>query len=232
MLKTTALSSAKKTGGIAVTYRSGSKNKFDTCPKNCELNPSGCGSNEIDQEYLDAVLKAKPRRGESFLYTHFSPLFWRHKMSPKTSTINWSAKTIKQAINATKNNIPSVTVVSESFFKNGKNKTIDGTRIVRCIAEYNDITCLNCGNGKPLCARQDRDYVIGFTAHGAGKKKASDPNEKGGCYANGGNVNLHWQKMPDQSQNESDAEKLLNFVKKLSPFAILRHHIAGDLGRD
>ena len=83
MLKTTAMSTAKKTAGCAVTYRAGSSEKFGTCPASCELNPSGtgCSDGQIDFDYLDAVLDAKPRRGFSFTYSHFHPLFWSHKLS-------------------------------------------------------------------------------------------------------------------------------------------------------
>lgn len=233
MLKTTLNSQANKTKGLAVTYRSGSQNKFGTCPTNCELNPSGCGSNKIDEKYLDALLNCKPKKGESFTFSHFSPLFWFHKMNEKTTTINWSTKTVKQAIQAVKNKIPSVLVVDDKFFKNGKNRKFDNVLFVRCPSEYNkSLGCLQCGSGKPLCARQNREYVIGFTSHGVFKKDASDPTVNGGCYGNGGNVNIHWQKMPNQIQTESDSEKLKNFKKELPHNAIIRHHVVGDLGDD
>ena len=67
MLKTVELSRAKKTKGLAVTYRSGAGNNFGTCPATCELNPSGCGASKIDTGYLDAVLDAVPVKGKSFL---------------------------------------------------------------------------------------------------------------------------------------------------------------------
>jgi len=75
MLKTTAISTAKKTAGCAVTYRAGTGDKFATCPASCSLNPSGRGCAEIDEPYLDAVLSAVPRRGVSFTYSHFDPIF-------------------------------------------------------------------------------------------------------------------------------------------------------------
>lgn len=45
----------------------------------------------------------------------------------------------------------------------------DGRRIVTCPAESSGrkITCQTCGNGRPLCARADRDYAIGFPVHGS-----------------------------------------------------------------
>ena len=75
MLKTTLNSRANKTKGLAVTYRSGSENKFGTCPKDCELNPSGCGSNTIDEKYLDALLNCKPKKA-SRLPSHILALYF------------------------------------------------------------------------------------------------------------------------------------------------------------
>ena len=238
MLKTVENSRANKTGGIAVTYRAGRANKFNTCPKTCELNGSGCGADKIDPEYLDALLKAKPRRGESFTYSHFAPLHWRHLMSEKTTTINWSAPNISAAVDAIKNKIPAVSVVPDSYWqKNGnpKHASFNGVKLVRCPAEYLPDTfkgCAQCGDGKPLCARQDRDYAILFTAHGAAKKAAGDSDKAGGCYADGGNVRIHWTDTSDQNQDESDSEKLRRFVAGLPANAIIRHHVAGDIGAE
>lgn len=45
----------------------------------------------------------------------------------------------------------------------------DGRRIVTCPAESSGrrVTCATCGNGRPLCARAERDYAIGFPVHGS-----------------------------------------------------------------
>jgi hypothetical protein len=109
-------------------------------------------------------------------------------------------------------------------------------RVVRCPAEYLTVlgpSCTDCGgkDGKPLCARSDRDYIIGFTGHGVSKKKIEN-GERGGCYAAGGNVALHWNATAQQEQKQTDGEKLRAFVKTLSPRAIIRHHVAGDIGQD
>ena len=98
MLKTTAISTAKKTAGCAVTYRAGTGDKFATCPATCGLNPSGRGCAEIDAPYLDAVADAVPRRGVSFTYSHFDPLFWAHKLAAGKTVINYSADDLKAAI--------------------------------------------------------------------------------------------------------------------------------------
>ena len=235
MLKTVKLSQANKTAGIAVTYRAGDADIFGTCPADCKLNDSGrgCAPSDIDAEYLDAVLDAKPRRGESFTYSHFNPLFWAHKLAPNKTTINYSADTLADAVRMVKDKIaPVVTVVKKSFWKNGKNAIADGVRVIRCPAEYLDnIGCVNCGNGQPLCARLDRDYVIGFTGHGASKKKIEN-DKRGGCYAAGGNVAIHWRATSGQEQEQSDAQTLRDFVKTLPPRSVLRHHVAGDIGKE
>ena len=232
MLKTVEISRSVKTKGCAVTYRAGKKNKFDTCPTTCALNGSGCGTDKIDNDYLEAVLDSKPERGHSMTYTHFNPIYWASKLAPNKTTINYSADTIEEAVITKKMApaVPVVTVVKEDFWNNGKNQTVDGLQFVRCPAEYNKKSnCFNCGNFNPLCAKLDRDYIIGFTSHGAQKKLAAT-NEKGGCYAGGGNVAIHWQDTCNQQQQKTDGQVLREFFKTLHPAAVLRHHIAGDCG--
>ena len=233
MLKTVETSRAQKTKGLAVTYRAGSQEKFGTCPVSCELNPSGCGASKIDQEYLNALSLAVPTKGVAFTYSHFSPIHWIKKNGPGKTVINYSAKTATLAAKYIKMAVPTVATVALDFWNGRKSVDSDGARFVRCPAEYlPQFGCAQCGNGDPLCARLERDFVIGFTAHGVHKKKAANPDDPGGCYASGGNVLLHWEATADQSQDESDADKVTRFAKSLAPRTILRHHIAGDIGDD
>ena len=227
-------SGAKKTDGCAVTYRSGENNMFGTCPDSCSLKPIGqCGSSKIDPEYWPAVRQAIPARGHAFTYSHFSPGKWPDKNRDGVTTINYSADTPAEAAKHTDNGTASVTVVPETWWgSNHKHTFVNGVRGVRCPAEYiPKFSCFDCGGGKPLCARWDRDYFVVFTAHGAGKKLAESANKVGGCYGNGGNVRLHWDRLANTSQAETDGEKLLRWVRdELPARAIIRHHVVGDMG--
>jgi hypothetical protein len=128
--------------------------------------------------------------------------------------------------------VPVVVNVKETFWKtNGKSETVNEFKIVRCPAEYNNSNCRDCGNGKPLCSRINRDYAIGFTDHGIYKKKAGSDTEDGGCYATGGNVLLHWEATTKGAKTERDEIQLLKFAEELPFGTVLRHHIAGDFGK-
>ncbi len=73
-LKTVRQSSNSKTGPIAVTYRAGCASTYGTCPSSCGLHPSADqGAQEIDQEYMAALLDAVPAGGQAWTYSHFAP---------------------------------------------------------------------------------------------------------------------------------------------------------------
>ena len=240
MLKTVELSRAKKTAGIAVTYRAGQNKMFGTCPASCNLNDSGKGAENVDNEYLDALLNAKPKKGFSFTYSHFDFNAWIDKARAVGKTvINYSADNMPDALKSFGLNIPTVTVVNQNRWKNEKSIQVTSdvwkstVPVIRCPAEYRNISCNDCGNGEPLCARMDRKFIIGFSAHGPNKRKAGSKTEQGGCYAAQGNCRIWWTDTAASEQpDETDGEKLLRFVKSLPVRAIVRHHVAGDIGAD
>jgi len=234
MLKTVEMSRATKTAGIAVTYRAGTGEKYGTCPASCKMNCSGKGAEQIDAEYLDALLDAMPRKGVSFTYSHFDWKLWADKLAPGKTVINFSTEAPLTAAAATLENVPSVVVLREDYWQGSKTQSAPfGVRIVRCPAEYRaGFSCRDCGNGKPLCARLDRDYIIGFTAHGPSKRKAADLETRGGCYADAGNCRIWWDATANGDQCETDAEKVRRFAKSLPPRSIVRHHVAGDIGAE
>ena len=242
MLKTVEISSAKKTKVIAVTYRAGQNEKYGTCPTSCKMNASGKGSKQIDRKYLKALLAAKPKLGISFTYSHFDWNSYINLLGPDKTVINYSTEKLPDAMNAAVNNVPTVVVLNKNHFLGGNYFHISRSelpdfntvKVVICPAEYNDkIGCNNCGNGEPLCARLNRKFIIGFTAHGPNKRVAADNTKRGGCYADAGNCRIWWQQTAESKQpDECDGEKLLRFVSSLPPRAIIRHHVAGDIGAE
>lgn len=238
MLKTVTKSSNKKLGGCATTYRSGNNDVYGTCPNTCSLKPpSGAGSDSLDYQYMLSVFNACPENGVSWTYTHFTdpdslealPIWTGGK-----TVINLSADTIDEAINLHLEGFPATVVVPASMDAKVDNIPVefdDKVSLVRCPAEYREeITCSNCGGtGIPLCARNDRSYIIKFTAHGNQAKKVGT-TESGGCYGTGGPVQIQWKNTMKAEQEISDAEKLTEWVKTLKPGTYVRHHVVGDLG--
>jgi len=242
MLKTVEMSRAKKTAGIAVTYRAGQNKMFGTCPASCNLNDSGKGAENVDNEYLDALLNAKPKKGASFTYSHFHWSKWIDKARAIAKTvINYSAENLPDAVDSFASRVPTVAVVPESkwngqkmFHTSAAGVPYVTAAVVRCPAEYLNISCNTCGgNGLPFCARRERDFIVGFSAHGPNKRKAASENEQGGCYGAQGNCRIWWADTAASEQpDETDGEKLLRFVNSLPVRAIVRHHVAGDIGAD
>ena len=236
MLNTVENSRAKKTAGIAVTYRAAANEMYGTCPDTCPLKPSATATQEIDRDYESAVRRAVPRKGIAFLFTHFDPAQWAEPNTgaPNQTVFNYSADTLADAAQHIKDGAASVAVVPESYWNDKPSAKVtesDGVKMVRCPNETTGIDCANCGNGTPLCARPDRDFGVVFTAHGASKRKAGDNQTAGGCYAGGGNVALHWRHLSERDEiTETDAERVRRFASGLRPRSILRHHIAGDIG--
>ena len=88
---------------------------------------------------------------------------------------------------------------------------------------------MQCGGGVPLCARAKRDYVVVFVAHGTGAKKVG-ADCAGGCYAAQGPTAIQWHGTR-KTGAANDAAALIQFAKSLPPGSMLRHHVAGDIGR-
>mgnify|MGYP003676531414 CR=1 FL=1 len=236
MLHPVENSRAKKTAGLAVTYRAASGDMYGTCPDTCLLKPAATSTHDIDRDYESAVRRAVPRKGIAFLYTHFSPSQWgeQNTGAPNQTVFNYSADTVADAARHTKTGAASVTVVAADYW-NGRGSAkvtqADGVKMVRCPSETTGIDCRNCGNGTPLCARPARAFGIVFTAHGSSKIKAGDNETPGGCYAGGGNVALNWRHLSERAEiTETDGEHVRRFAAGLAPRTILRHHIAGDIG--
>ena len=226
MLKTVRQSANRKTGPIAVTYRAGLVNVFGTCPASCPLNPQpAAGVRKIDKRYLSALRRAVPRNGKAFTYSHF-PAEKLPAPAVGETVINFSADSLASALHARKLGRPAVLTVAK-----GERwaKKVDGVRFVRCPAEVSDrINCANCGNGDPLCARPDRDFVVVFEAHGQQAARVGS-DQQGGCYGAGGPVAMQWRNTQKGGASD-DAAALERFARELPMGSLLRHHVVGDIG--
>jgi hypothetical protein len=229
MLKTVPVTANRKTGPIAVTYRSGTHETYATCPKSCALHPKAAtGTEQIDTDYLAALLDAVPRRGVAWTYSHFAAALLPVAKAGQT-VINASCDTEAEAVAAVNIGRPAVlaapTDAADTF-----PKVVDGVRFHRCPAELADnFTCAQCGNGSPLCARPERREVVVFVAHGTGAKKVGTGS--GGCYAASGPTAIQWHGTK-KANTPNDAAALRAFAKSLPSGSMLRHHVAGDIGRE
>ena len=234
MISGTPISRAKKTSGLAVTYRGAPGAMYGTCPDSCPLKPATTGTTEIDREYERAVRRAVPRKGLAFLFTHFLPEQWAEPNQPGRTVFNYSADSLSDAARYIRRGIAAVAVVAADYWEGRASAKVtesDGVRMVRCPDELTGIGCAGCGNGSPLCARPDRDFGIVFTAHGSGKRLAGDNDEPGGCYAGFHWTAKFWGELSEREETtEPDGEHAERFASGLAPRSVLRHHIAGDIG--
>lgn len=230
MLRTVAISSNKKTGPIAVTYRSGQHETYGTCPRTCALHPKNeTGAVVIDQEYLAAVSEAVPRGGIAWTYSHF-PAAALPLPKPGRTVFNASCDDMREAVRSVELGIPAVYAAPLETADSWPRK-FQGVTFARCPAELSEsFTCQQCGGGSPLCARGNRDFVVVFVAHGSGKKRVGS-DEGGGCYAAGGPAAIQWHGTKTKgAANEREALKA--FARSLAYGSMLRHHVAGDIGAE
>jgi hypothetical protein len=129
-------------------------------------------SNKINMKELSMLVEAnKGKKG--FTYTH-KPLTQENKKAIKKAndngfTINLSADSLKHADELKQQNIGPVVVILP---ENAPNKTITpkGNTVVKCLKQQNENkTCLDC----QWCQKKDRKFIVGFAAHGVGKKSMS-----------------------------------------------------------
>lgn len=134
-------------------------------------------ADNIDGESLSALVNAnKGKRG--FTYTHKPPEGKNAENIQAANnggfTVNLSGNNVAHADELLAKKIgPVVTIIphGEEVWK--KTYTPAGNRVVQCPAEYTDVKCETCGNGRPLCQRADRNFIVGFTTHGVSKRKAA-----------------------------------------------------------
>lgn len=235
MLKCVYPTSATKLGIIAATYRSGDAAIFGSCPTSCPLLPihsRNHGSTKLDTAYLTTERLAVPRKGLAWSYTHWKPEPAFINTALEETTLNVSGNTPVEAAMLWHQRF-DVTYTAPATDTQWPRR-INNVLFIRCPAEINkSITCQTCGNGRPLCSRQQRGYVIVFTAHGT--KKDDVATKTGGCYAANFPCSKQWQSTLNgigaTTWNEThDHQRLVAWAQSLPPGTLLRHRIAGDLG--
>ena len=128
----------------------------------------------INREMMHQLIRASKGK-TGFTYTHHALTVYNQSVIAMANfggfTVNVSCDNLDQVDNAIKLGLPAATILPEVSGKT--TVTPAGNQVITCPATYrNDVSCSSCGNGRPLCARSDRSYAIGFPVHGAGKKKA------------------------------------------------------------
>lgn len=121
---------------------------------------------------------------QTFGYTHKLPSIGNNTKAIKYCndngvTINLSADNLSHADELANLNIGPVVVVLPEDSPKKDIYTPEGRRVIVCPAEHGKISCNTCGGSKgALCYRADREYIIGFVAHGIGAKKVSEVAKK------------------------------------------------------
>ena len=131
---------------------------------------------EIDQDKLNELVEAN-RGKRGFTYSHHDVLgnAWNAEQIRSANengfTVNLSGNTLEHADKLAALNIaPVVCLLPQDVTGNQTVTTPRGRRVVVCPATYReDVTCKSCG----LCQVKDRKTIVGFPAHGASKKAAT-----------------------------------------------------------
>lgn len=159
--------------------------KIKALPRNTFFRHNATGdlmgiNEDVDFDALSVMDNAiYSRRLVAWTYTHKKQ--HSHKLAGRNNpalVVNLSADNVNEAdsLIAQNSGLPVVTLlpIHHETDKVKSSRTPAGNLVVTCPATIReDVTCMNCGNGKPLCARNDRRYIVGFPAHGTSKRKAN-----------------------------------------------------------
>jgi hypothetical protein len=131
-------------------------------------------NDDIDRNKLeDLVIANQGKRG--FTYTHKPPTRRNLELIRSANThgftINLSANTLDHADKLVKTGLPVVVVLPEEDVDKRNQLTPAGYKVVTCPATRSEkINCSTCG----LCQIRNRNFIIGFPAHGARKNSVSN----------------------------------------------------------
>ena len=127
---------------------------------------------KIDRKKLRQLVKANEGK-RNITYTH------KHRYAHQRKTLKWLYDKMKFTFNLSADNldhadkladleIAPVTVTLPWTFKGHKTTTKKGRVVKVCPAQLvEDMNCEKC----MICAKRDRDTIVGFVAHGARKRR-------------------------------------------------------------
>jgi hypothetical protein len=132
----------------------------------------------LDCGALGELVAANAAAGaRGFTYTHKPLRLARERKAVAAAnaagfTVNLSGNTLRHADTLAELGVgPVVTVLSAEVSGNADIRTPAGRRVVVCPATYREnVSCATC----QLCQVADRKVIVGFPAHGASKRKASN----------------------------------------------------------
>lgn len=154
-------------------------NKIFDLPAGSKWRHNQAGDLPGDTQNLDdvkCVELAKANEGKrGFTYTHYDVLdnfqnaITVNIMNHLGFTVNVSANNLDHADKLCDLDIAPVATVLP-IDQTTNTVTPKGRKVVVCPATYkDDVSCADC----MLCEKRDRKVIVGFPAHGTGKKKAS-----------------------------------------------------------
>lgn len=142
------------------------------------LNQAGDLPPDTD-DALDLLRAACHKDRIAWTYSHHTNLAWIDRLNDGSkTTVNVSANGLAHAdaVHAQARSPICAVVPEDAINRRAEYRsTPAGLPCAFCPATLpgSTVTCATCGNGKPLCARKRRAYVILFPAHGSGRKAAS-----------------------------------------------------------
>jgi len=126
----------------------------------------------VDPYELGVIVKANTGR-KGFAYSHKhqpQAIKWIRAANAWGFVVNLSADDAGHADRLSAHGLPVVCIVPSDTPK--LSFTPEGRRIVVCEAQTRaESTCENCGNWDAWCSRADRDFIVGFRAHGTRAKR-------------------------------------------------------------
>jgi hypothetical protein len=129
----------------------------------------------LDADKLAQLARANAgKRG--FTYTHYPPSIHNRRAIAAANkagfVVNLSANNLGHADALADYNVAPVVCVLPDSIDGNVTRTLEtplGRKVAVCPATYLDTNCADCG----LCARLDRQVIVGFPAHGTSHKRAS-----------------------------------------------------------